>query len=287
VTVFFTGLAVGALFVLTAVGFNLVFVTTGLFNFAQAQFMMVGTFAAYWTASELHLPVALGCLFGAVIGFLLGVVEEQVAIVPVMRSGPQNALVTTIGFGVVLDGVASVIWGTQPLGVPFFGPTRPFTLFGGAVLPVQVVMVGVAVVVPLGMELWSRGTLVGLASMAAAEDREAAMVRGVNVRRFSLWAITGAAAFAGLLGPLIGPQTQAVFDLGDSLAITAFVVMAVGGFGSYVGAMVAGFVVGVVEQESVRYLSAVYQDLIVFGLLVLVLMIRPAGLFRSHVKRAV
>jgi branched-chain amino acid transport system permease protein len=287
VTVLLSGLSVGALYALTAVGFNIVFVTSGLFNFAQAQFMMAGTFVAYWTAAQLHLPVAWAVLIGAGVGLVLGLIEERVAIRPVQRFGPQNALVTTIGFGVILDGVASVIWGTQPLSVPFFGSIKSISFLGGQVVPVQLVMIAVAVVAAVTMEVLSRTTMVGLASMAAAEDREAAMVRGINVRRFSVWAVAGAAAFAGALGPLVGPQTFAIYNVGDTLAVTAFVVMAVGGFGSYVGAMIAGFVVGIVEQESVRYFSAVYQDLFVFVLLVVILMVRPAGLFRSHVSRTV
>jgi branched-chain amino acid transport system permease protein len=287
VTILLSGLSIGGLYALTAVGFNIVFVTSGLFNFAQAQFMMVGTFIAYWTASQLHLPVAWSILIGLGIGAVLGLVVERIAIRPIQRFGPQNALVTTIGVGVILDGVASVVWGTQPLNVPFFGSSKPFHFLGGAVVADQLLILGAAAVICVGMEALSRTTLIGLASMATAEDREAAMVRGINVRRFSMFAVAGAAAFAGCLGSVIGPQTYALFDIGDTLAVTAFVVMAVGGFGSYVGALIAGFVVGVVEQESVRYFSAVYQDIFVFALLVTVLMIRPAGLFRSHIKRTV
>jgi branched-chain amino acid transport system permease protein len=286
-TVVLSGISTGALYVLVAVGLNVVFATAGVFNFAQAQFVMAGTFISYWTASQLHLPVALGFLLGAAIGLTVGIVEERVAIRPVLGKGVHAELVTTIGFAVVLDGAASLIWGTQPLVVPFFARSTFVNFLGGTILPVQLVMIGVAIVLPIGMELWSRFSLTGLASLAAAEDRSAAMIRGINVRRFTLWAVAGAAAFGGALGPIVGPQTYAVFNLGDALAITAFVALAIGGFGSYTGALIGGMLIGITQQVSVRYLSALYQNLIVFGLLVAVLMLRPEGLFRSHTRRVV
>jgi branched-chain amino acid transport system permease protein len=286
-TVILSGLAVGSLYAITAVGFNVVFVSAGLFNFAQAQFMMVGVFVAYWTSAQLHLPVELGFPLGAVIGFSLGALEDKVAIRPVMGKGAHAELVTTIGIAIVLDGVASVIWGTEPLQVPFLGSTRSLNVFGGYVTPVQLVTIGVAVLVPVAAELWSRHTLTGLASRAVSEDRSAAMVRGINVRRFTFWSVALAGAFAGALGPIVGPQTYAVYNIGDTLAITSFVALAIGGFGSYIGAAIGGFAIGIIEQVSVRYFSATYQDFFVFALLLLILMIRPSGLFRTHAARRI
>jgi branched-chain amino acid transport system permease protein len=153
--------------------------------------------------------------------------------------------------------------------------------------PVEVIVIGVAVVVPIALEIWSRRSLLGLACLASSEDRQAAMVRGINTRKVSLIAVAAAAGFAGMLGPLIGPQTYAVYNIGDTLAITAFVAMAIGGFGSYLGSMAGGFAIGIIEQFSDRYLSAEYQNVILFGALVTLLMLRPAGLFRTARVRVV
>jgi branched-chain amino acid transport system permease protein len=287
VTTFLSALSTGAIFTLLALGFNIAFVSAGMFNFAQAQFMMVGTFVSYWLAVQLHLPVELGFVVGAVIGFALGAIEERVAIRPVLGKGAHAELITTIGVGIILDGIASVVWGTQPFAVPFFGPITPVKILGGFVQPVELIVIGLAIVVPVVMEIWSRRSMLGLACLASSEDRTAAMVRGINTRRISLIAVAAAAGFAGMLGPLVGPQTYAVYNIGDTLAITAFVAMAIGGFGSYLGSLVGGFTIGIVEQVSVRYLSAEYQDVIVFGVLVILLMLRPAGLFRSARARVV
>lgn len=286
-TTFFSALSTGAIYTLLALGFNVVFVSAGMFNFAQAQFMMVGTFISYWVAVQLHLPVALGFVFGLAIGFSLGVIEERVAIRPVLGKGAHAELITTIGAGIILDGIASLLWGTQPFQVPFFGPIKPIMIAGGYVEPVEVIVIGVAVVVPIALEIWSRRSLLGLACLASSEDRQAAMVRGINTRKVSLIAVAAAAGFAGMLGPLIGPQTYAVYNIGDTLAITAFVAMAIGGFGSYLGSMAGGFAIGIIEQFSDRYLSAEYQNVILFGALVTLLMLRPAGLFRTARVRVV
>jgi branched-chain amino acid transport system permease protein len=286
-TIFLSGLSVGSIYALVAIGFNIIFVTAGIFNFAQAQFVMVGTFIAYWVSAQLQLPVAFGFLFGAALGFCLGVIEERIAIRPVVGKGPHAELITTIGFAIILDGIAARLWGTQPFEVRFFGSVAPLNFLGGVILPVEVVLVAVAVLLSVGLEVWGRRTLLGLVCLASSEDRTAAMVRGVNTRRFSMLAVGLAAGFAGLLGPLVGPQTYAVFNVGDTLAITAFVAMSIGGFGSYIGSTVGAFVVGLVEQVSVRYLSAEYQDVLVLGVLVGVLMLRPAGLFRTSRARVV
>jgi branched-chain amino acid transport system permease protein len=286
-TVLWAGLSTGAIYVLAAIGYNVVFVTAGVFNFAQAQFMMIGTFVAYWVSAQLRLPVAVGFAFGAAIGAAIGLISERVAIRPVRGLGTHTELVTTVGVGIALDGLAYLIWGSQPLAVPFFGSSRVLSVISGRTQPLDLVLIAAALVVPLGLAAWSRWSLAGLASRAIAEDRQAASARGIPVARFGTIAVTAAAAFAGMLGPLVGPETYAVYTLGDQLAITAFVALAIGGFGSYVGAMVGGLAVGLIQAEGARYLNANYGDLLVFGVLLAVLMIRPAGLLRSAYSRAV
>jgi len=287
VTVVLAGLSTGAVYVLTALGYNLVFVSAGVFNFAQAQFIMVGTFISYWAAAQLHVPVLVGLPLGLLIGFALGAVEEIVAIRPVRSFGGQAELIVTLGVGVVLDGLAYRIWGSQPLAVPFFGSSRVLTVLGGKILPVEVTLIAVAVVAALALAAWTRFSLTGMASSAVSEDGVAAAARGIDIRRFSLVSVAVAAGLAAALGPVIGPKTYAVYNLGDQLAIIAFVCLAIGGFGSYVGVLLAGMGVGLAESVGALYLSPPYGDLIVFAMLLTVLLIRPSGLFRSAAVRKV
>jgi branched-chain amino acid transport system permease protein len=286
-TVILAGLAIGAVYVLTALGYNLVFVSAGLFNFAQAQFIMIGTFISYWAAAQLHMPVLLGIPLGLAAGFGLGALEEIFAINPLRRVGSQSELIVTLGVGVVLDGLAYVIWGSQPLAVPFAGPAKALNVLGGKILPVELTLVAVAVAASVALAGWTRFSLIGTASVAVSEDTTAAAARGIDPRKFSLLSVAAAAALAAAIGPLIGPKTYAVYNLGDQLAIIAFVCLAIGGFGSYLGALVGGMAVGLAESVGARYISPPYGDLLVFAMLLAVLMIRPSGLFRSAAVRKV
>jgi len=286
-TVVLAGLAIGAVYVLTALGYNLVFVSAGVFNFAQAQFIMIGTFVSYWAAAQLHVPVELGIPLGLAVGFGLGAIEEIAAINPLRRLGGQSELIVTLGVGVVLDGLAYLIWGSQPLEVPFFGSSSPLTVLGGKILPVELTLVCVAVAGALALAAWTRFSLVGMASVAVSEDKAAAAARGIDPRKFSLISVAVAAAIAAAIGPIIGPKTYAVYNLGDQLAIIAFVCLAIGGFGSYLGVLLGGMSVGLAESIGARFVSPPFGDVIVFVMLLTVLLIRPSGLFRTAAVRKV
>jgi branched-chain amino acid transport system permease protein len=282
VTTLWSGLAVGAVYALTALGYNVVFVTAGVFNFAQAQFVMIGTFLAFASTAQLHLPVGAGFLFGAAVGFVLGALEERAAMRPIAGKGAHGELVTTVGAAIALDGIAEVIWGSQPLSVKFFGSTRSLVVAGGRILPDQVLTIAVAVALTGLLMAWSRWTLTGNACLAASEDRTAAMLRGVNIRRFTLLAVASAAALAGLLGPLIGPETYAVYNLGDSLVAYAFVAIILGGAGSYGGSLLGGFAAGIIEAFALYYWGSNAGDLVLFAVLLIVLGIRPGGVFGAR-----
>ncbi|MCU1617887.1 MAG: branched-chain amino acid transporter permease protein [Frankiales bacterium] len=279
------GLALGAIYALVALGYNIVFVSSNVFNFAQAQLLMLGTFIAFWGSVTLKLPTVVVFLLCAVVVGVVAVVEERTAIRLVR--GTEGLLVTTVGFATLLDGLTQVIWGGQPLQVPFFGPSKVLDLLSGNVFPVELVLIGVAVVLALGFVAITRGSMLGIALLAVSEDREAALMRGINVRAVAIGAFAAAGVVAGLLGPLIGPKTFAVATLGSSLALKGFVAMAIGGFGSAPGALIGGFAVGLIESESGRYLGESYSTLMIFLALLLVLLLAPNGLFGHARERTV
>jgi branched-chain amino acid transport system permease protein len=279
------GLALGAIYALVALGYNIVFVSSNVFNFAQAQLLMLGTFVAFWGSVTLKLPTVVVFLLCAVVVGVVAVIEERTAIRLVR--GTEGLLVTTVGFATLLDGITQVIWGGQPLQVPFFGPTKVLDLLSGNVFPVELVLIGAAVVLAVGFVAITRGSMLGIALLAVSEDREAALMRGINVRAVAIGAFAVAGVVAGLLGPLIGPKTFAVATLGSSLALKGFVAMAIGGFGSAPGALIGGFAVGLIESESARYLGESYSTLMIFLALLLVLLLAPNGLFGHARERTV
>ncbi|SEG93687.1 amino acid/amide ABC transporter membrane protein 1, HAAT family [Thermomonospora echinospora] len=284
-TIIWGGLALGAVYALVAVGYNIVFISSKTFNFAQAQLMMVGTFVAHTGLVTLRLPVALVVLMATAAVMAVAAVEERLAIRPV--GDPEAVLVTTLGAAVLLNGLTQLVWGGQPLTVPFFGGDQVLELLGGRVYPVEIALVVVAVALVVLFTWFSRRFVTGLALLAMAEDREAAMLRGIDVRRLAFWTFAASGALAGLLGVFVGPKTFAVATLGASLALKGFVVVAIGGFGSMPGTLVGGLVVGLVEALAARHLGSEYASISVFAVLIAILLVRPSGLFVRTRERAV
>ncbi|QNG20152.1 branched-chain amino acid ABC transporter permease [Rhodococcus triatomae] len=284
-TIVWTGLALGAVYALVAIGYNIVFVSSHTFNFAQAQLMMVGTFVAYTGLVTLRLPAVVVFVMAVLAVTALAAIEEIVAVRPV--ADHQSQLVTTLGVATLLNGATQLIWGTEPLSVPFFGSQDPITVLGGRTYPVEIALLALAVGLVIALGYFTRNTMTGLALMGISEDREAAMLRGVNVRRLALGAFAASGALAGAAGLFVGPKTFAVATLGAALAIKGFVALAIGGFGSLPGALVGGLTVGLVESFTALEFGAQYSNIAVFVVLIVILMVKPAGLFGAVRERVV
>jgi branched-chain amino acid transport system permease protein len=284
-TLIYAGLSLGAVYALVAIGYNIVFIASRSFNFAQAQLMMIGAFVTYTAYVRFHLPTVVVIVMAMAVVGLVAVIEERIAIRPV--ADHQTQLITTLGFGTVLTGIAQLIWGTEPLPVPFAGGSGVLTIFGGRVFPVEVALVVFAVALVVVISVYTRRRLNGLAVVAMSQDEEAATLRGISVRRLGLAAFAVTGVLSGLMGAFIGPKTYAVATLGAALALKGFVALAIGGFGSMYGGLLGGLVVGLVEEYVARYLGSPYSNLSVFVVLMLVLMIRPTGVFGRVQERTV
>lgn len=284
-TLVWSALSIGAVYALVAIGYNIVYISSRTFNFAQASLMMLGVFIAYSGLISWGLATIWVLLIAVAVVAVAAAVEQLVAVRPVKDM--HNVLVTTIGASMAIDGFVQLKWGSQPLTVPFFGGNDAINFLGGRVYPIQPVLIALAILVVLGLGVFSKYSLVGLALRGISEDREAAQLRGVNVRAMAFVAFVAAGVLAGFVAIFVGPQTFAVSTLGSELALKGFVVLAIGGFGSMPGTLVGGAIVGLVEALSTRYLGSEYANLSVFVILVVVLMTRPAGLFVRATERAV
>jgi branched-chain amino acid transport system permease protein len=286
-TTVWVGLALGSIYVIVATGYNIGLTVTGVLNFAQAQFLMVGTFLAYWVVVTLgwstlvFIPIGMGILA------LVGALEERIAIRPLQGRGAHGELVTTVGFATLLEGIVVLVWGEDPLRVPFFGPTETIDVLGATVRPVDIATIAATVALVVAFHFWTRRTRLGLASLAAAEDREAAQLRGINVQRLATGSFAAAAALGALFAPLIAPQTFAVVTVAAALAVKGFVALVIGGFGSQFGVLIGGMVVGLTEALTARWFGSEYSLIAVFGVLLAVLLLRPQGLFGERTGRIV
>lgn len=284
-TIFWSGLAIGAVYALVAIGYNIVYLSQKTFNFAQAALMMLGAFLAYLGIAVWQLPWWLVAILAAVIVGAIAALEERVAIRPVKDS--HNLLVTTLGASFIMEGVAQVVWGGEPRKVPFFIGDGVLDFAGGRVYPVELALIVLVVLLVVALQQFSKRSLIGIALLGMSEDREAAQLRGVNVRRFAFLAFVFTGMLAGIVGVFVGPKTFAVATLGASLAIKGFVVLAIGGFGSLGGVLVGGAVVGLTEVFASRYLGTDFANLSVFAILIIILMLKPTGLFTRSRERVV
>ncbi len=291
VTTLLAGLSLGAIYAIVGIGYNIVFISSRVFNFAQAHFLMIGAFVMVELGQVFHLPFGLTLLIGAAVGAAIGALEELLAIrrLATRMNGPSghSELVTTLGIATILTGLAVAFFGSDPQQITELANLPAFDLLGGRTNTIDVLLIAAAIVLALIVGLVTRRTMVGLSSLAASEDRSAAMLRGVNVSSLGLIAFAVAGGLLALLGPLVAAKTYATYDLGDTLAVKSFVSVAIGGFGSYFGAVLGGFIVGVLEMVSAFYLGSQWQSLVVFVLLLVVLVALPNGITGRARERAV
>lgn len=284
-TLLWSGLALGAVYALVAVGYDLVYLVSRTFNFAHAQLVMVGAFVAYSGLVLWHLPTLVVAVIAAGVVGVVAAVEYGLAVAPVRDQ--HNVLVTTLGASILLQGLVTLKWGSQPRAVPFFGTARAVNFLGGRAYPVELALIAAAITVVGGFVLIGSRTSLGSMLLAVAEDPEAAQLRGINVRWVTAGVFIASGVFAGALGILVGPKTLAASTLGSALAIKGFVALAIGGFGSLPGSLVGGFLVGLIEAGAARYLGSQYSNPAIFLVLVAILLLRPSGLFVRSVERSV
>jgi branched-chain amino acid transport system permease protein len=283
------GLGVGAVYAMLALGFAFIYRTTASFNFAQGQFLTIGSLLAYSFYMGLGLPALVAVILVMIVSALIGVGVERIAIFPLARRGDNTItwLISTLGVAEILTGLSERIWGTLPLGVNnFLGPAvTHFPFYGVRVQTPFVIAFVVAVLCTVGIELFQRFTLWGRALRAVGDNRNAVELAGINVVALGMLAFAVGGALAGLGGFVLAPVTYAQADGGFTFAILAFAALAMGGFASHWGALLGGLFVGVVETLAGTYIGLNYQDLVVLGVLIIVLLIKPEGMWNPSARR--
>jgi len=284
------GISVGAVYALVALGLNLTFWTTRTLNFGQGSLMMLCAMLAVWLAT---LGIGLGAaLLGAVAATAaLGLFIERWAVRPALAAGGSMGwVVATLGFGIFLQGVAAKVFGSQAVAFPdiLFGPGDTLSVFGQPVSLQYLLVLGVAVALIVLLEAFKRGTVLGQAVHAVSLDPELAAVQGMPVRGIVVGSFVASSLLAGIAGILIaqiGGTVDAAF--GFDLVLLGFVAAVLGGMGSSVGALLGGVAVGLISKLVGGYLSTAAEHAIAFALLMVMLALRPQGIFgRLEVSKA-
>jgi len=281
-TTIWSGVVLGGVYALVASGFTLSLLPSGVFNFAQGALVVGGSYLAYQWLHVQGLPLALCILINIVAGAVAGLLCEVLTVRPLRRGhvtlGGPAELVTTVGMATMIVGAIGLKWGYTPLQVPFTAASANVHFLGIVAEPAELAVVGLAIVAAVGLHLAFRLTRVGRACLAVAEDREAATLRGINVNVLSIGAFAAAGALAGVAGIVTGPVTYALPTLANALALGAFVAIAMGGEGSFLGSLWGGLLVGLASALATRYIGANYSNLAILALLLATLSLRPKGL---------
>ena len=279
------GLSLGAVYALVAMGFSLVYRTMGLVNFAHADIAMIGAYAASTFYLTSKLPFAVAMVVAIVVTGAIGLVIERV-LRPLENKDFDLMLIGTIGFGIVLQAVAILIWGTTGRAVPSPVRAAPLDLFGIRVRTYDLLVMGVAALAVIGLAWFLARTKRGAAMQAVAMDHEAATAVGIDVGRSNALAFSIGAGLAALAGGLVGPMLYVDASLGGALGIKGFAAAMLGGFGSIPGAVVGGLVIGVLDSYAAGHFQG-YSVLVTFLVFTVAIMIRPTGVFGERtVSRA-
>ncbi len=282
-----SGVSTGMLYSLIAVGLVLVFRSTGHINFAHGELFMAGGFFAYTGHVMLGWPYALALVGAVVGGFALGVVIDRIVYRPLIDAPGLNIVLATVGLSFFLKGAGRWAWGGQGDYVsfpPVVSPV-PFSLLGIMVIPQQVLVSAGALVCMVLLTLFFRLTTAGKAMRATAENQRAAYLVGVRVERVYLFTWAFGAALAAVAGCLMAPLTLLSPDVGFPLLLKAFAATVLGGLGSVTGAIAGGLAVGITESLAGGYIGPSVQDVSAFVVIMIVLVLRPYGIFGEHAPR--
>ncbi|MET7664325.1 branched-chain amino acid ABC transporter permease [Streptomyces sp. NPDC005463] len=280
-----SGLSLGAVYALVAMGFSLVYRTMGLVNFAHADIAMIGAYAASTFYLTSRLPFAVAMVVSIVITGAIGLVIERV-LRPLENKDFDLMLIGTIGFGIVLQAVAILIWGTTGRAVPSPLRSAPLDILGIRVRTYDLLVMAVAALAVVALGFFLSRTKRGAAMQAVAMDHDAATAVGINVGRSNALAFAIGAGLAALAGGLVGPMLYVDASLGGALGIKGFAAAMLGGFGSINGAVVGGIAIGVLDSYAAGHFQG-YSVLVTFLVFTAAIMIRPTGIFGERtVSRA-
>ena len=281
----FSGLTVGAIYALIALGFTLIFNTSKVINFAQGEFVMLsGMTAAFAVAAGIALPIA--ALLALTVTVIFGILLYRLAIAPARGASPVTLIIITIGAAIMMRGLAAVVFDKNFHGFPSPLGDAPISIGGAAMLPQSLLVLAGAAIILVALWLFLNRTLTGKSMLATAENPLAAGLVGIDTSRMIGLSFAVSAAIGAVGGILATPITLTSYSVGTFLALKGFVAAMLGGMGSPVGAVVGGLLLGLLEQFGAGYVSSQYKDAIAIIVLLLVLLVMPSGLFgKASIER--
>jgi branched-chain amino acid transport system permease protein len=286
----YSGIALGMIYAVIAFGYQLTFAASDTLNFGQGEALMLGALVGLTLLQKLE-PAGLNYWMilplMAVFGMLQGALVERIGVRPAIKIKSEFGwIMSTIALGIIFKNVAENVWGRDAIKFPSPLPESPIKYLGANILPMEIVVIVGALLIMLAVELFNRRTIYGKAVVATFNDRDAAKLMGINTGMVITFAYALSSAAAALAGVMIAPLTLAGAQMGAVLGLKAFAVAIIGGLSSGMGIIIGGIILGVTETLTGFYISTGYKDVPGLVLLLLVLAIKPAGLFgKTAVKK--
>lgn len=280
---FLSGATVGAIYALIALGFNIVYNTTSILNLAQGEFVVLGGLFMWFFLQKMELPYYISFLLTLLTAGFFSLLMERLTIKPLLKTGdPLLLILITIAFSILLKGFLMFLFGKDPYGYPPLLEGMPI-LFGKAVIQRQVLVILTFILLTMFfLYFFFNKTLLGKAMKACAFDQVAAQLMGINISRMVMLSFILSGVFAALAGILITPITFMEYDRGAILTIKAFTASIIGGLGSVWGSIAGGFILGIAENLVAGYIHSGFKDAISLVLLLIMLLLKPAGLFKKE-----
>ena len=284
------GISIGAVYAIIALGYTMVYGIAKMLNFAHGDVIMVGAYASYCVTSYLGLPAVVSIVVAVAVCTILGIVIEGLAYKPLRGTPSLAVLITAIGVSYFLQNAAQLIFGSAPKNFKSIVTMQPLVLFGGGLTITGEVLVTIAICVAImvGLTLFTTKTRMGKAMRAVSEDRAAAQLMGINVNQTISITFAIGSALAAIAGVLLCSTVPTLMPTTGAMpGIRAFTAAVFGGIGSIPGAMLGGILLGIIETFSKAYISTQFSDAIVFSVLIIILLVKPAGLLGKQIQEKV
>jgi branched-chain amino acid transport system permease protein len=276
-----SGFSTGAIYALIGIGFSIIYNATGIINFAQGEFVMFGGMLTVFLLNVLKLPLWAAIPVAVLVTTVTGLLFERLAIRPLRQPTPISLVIITIGGSILLRGIAMLVWGKDTHVVPAFSGETPIPLGGATILPQHLWILGITLVIIAVNRWYFSHTISGKAMRACSYNRRAASLVGIDVRRMVLFSFVISAALGSLAGIIIAPLTMTAYDVGIMLGLKGFCAAIIGGMSSGLATVLGGLILGILESLGAGLVSSGYKDAIAFIILLLILFLRPQGIFRK------
>jgi branched-chain amino acid transport system permease protein len=273
-----SGVTVGAVYALVALGFTIIYNASDVVNFAQGEFVMLGGMITVF-AHMAGLPLPLAALIAIAATAAVGVALNKLAIEPARGAPVVSLIIITIGASIFIRGVSQLVFDKQLHRFPAFSGDTPIQILGATILPQSLWVLAGAIAVFVGLWLFFTRTLTGRAVLATSNNRLAAQLVGINTGWVMTLSFALSAAIGALAGVLVTPITNTSYDVGIALALKGFAAAMLGGMGNPKGALVGGILLGLIEALTAGYISSVYKDAAAFVVILVVLFAMPSGIF--------